>query len=399
MVEMKHQQKSVEKTNEQSLASILRQRVQKIDEMDQVSNNLRFMKRSTVALENMGVASQHKQAYRLKHQAAKDQMKVELAASVAASKVHVDLEKQDQRQKVKQHYEEIKKQIQDKKDLERKQKQIEREQHMKDLALQEIRFNQRQRDLQNHNQSIVDRDDKINKAFVDPKVITHCKELLVKAGKVDQLVSKMGSVEDLRNQERDNDLIRRRQIIEKETMDWNRTTVDMRNLQKQVEKTTRKLVGQAENVPIKQAASGLNLNQMNISTSPLPKPAKKKSGVDFFDQGTAVLSADKMRGAIGIRKPSPERLTTTRQVQELIDQVQFKKKKQMEKEALRLDLLQQIKEKQFRKERDRVLIDKKILAMNRSKLASMGVVLPSDSPPETETDLNKLASVENFTKN
>ena len=46
-----------------------------------------------------------------------------------------------------------------------------------------------------------------------------------------------------------------------------------------------------------------------------------------------------------------------------------------------------------------MLIDKKILAMNRSKLASMGVVLPSDSPSDTETDLNKLASVENFTKN
>ena len=28
----------------------------------------------------------------------------------------------------------------------------------------------------------------------------------------------------------------------------------------------------------------------------------------------------------------------------------------------------------------------------------MGVVLPADMPPETETDLNKLASVENFTK-
>lgn len=156
------------------------------------------------------------------------------------------------------------------------------------------------------------------------------------------------------------------------------------------------MVGQAENVPVKQGHLGLNLSQ--ISTTPVHKTAKKKSGVDFFNQGTTQVSADKMQGAIGIRKPSPDRLTTQRQVQELVDQVQFKKQKQMEKEALRLELLQQIKEKQFRKERDRVLIDKKILSINRSKLAQMGVVLPADMPPETETDLNKLASVENFTK-
>lgn len=181
-------------------------------------------------MENLGVSAQNKQSLRLKQLAAKNQVKVELAASVAASKVHVDLEKQDQRKKVQQHYEEIKKQIQEKKDVVRKQKQIEREQHLKDLALQEVRFNKRNRDLADHNQSIVDRDEKLNKAFVDPNVITHCKELVIKANKVDNLVKKMGSVEDYRNQERDNELIKRRQINERETMELNRTTVDMRNL-------------------------------------------------------------------------------------------------------------------------------------------------------------------------
>ena len=156
---------SQDNQNERDLGQFIQEKVKTINTLTDLDNTKRMLARGQMALENQT----HANAARQKRDIMENQAKVEtlntLEINSQVNQQRANHQKMLKEQNRRMHLEQIKKQMQEKKEERDALAWKERAEHVRDLDLQNQMFERRQQGLNEHLQSIKDRDDTINKHF------------------------------------------------------------------------------------------------------------------------------------------------------------------------------------------------------------------------------------------
>ena len=157
-VEQKRRERENDQLNDMQLGLHIKNKVSTINKLADLDNTKRMLARGQVALENMTNLNLAKQKQELMENKAKEETIETLRSNNAVNVARTELQNKIKEQNRRVQLETIRNQIAEN-EREKKIKDMrERAEHLRDLELQQQMFNMRQQKLDEHLQSIKDRD-------------------------------------------------------------------------------------------------------------------------------------------------------------------------------------------------------------------------------------------------
>ena len=158
--------KQHDQENDTALGKLIKDRVATIDKLTDLDNTKRMLARGHMALENVTRSNMVKQKNQIMESKAKDETILTLQENDKANAHRTMIKQKIAEQNRQKQLDIIKTQIAEKQQAKDALARKERAEHLRDLELQQRMYDRRQQNLDDHLQTIKDRDDKINNHFV-----------------------------------------------------------------------------------------------------------------------------------------------------------------------------------------------------------------------------------------